>query len=219
MPFKNSDPVILALPRGGVPVGFEIAKALEAPLDVILVRKIGAPDQPELAIGAVADGPHAETVINDDIVNVLGIPQSYIEQESARQLKEIERRRALYLAQRPPVDRARKTAIVVDDGIATGATVRAALRAVKQSKPKRLVLAVPVAPPDTIAALLAEVDQVICLQTPTYLGAIGGFYADFHQVTDDEVVEMLRRSPGIEPSGLMPPDTAPAPAVPLEESD
>jgi putative phosphoribosyl transferase len=193
MPFKDADPVVLALPRGGVPIGFEVAKALEAPLDLVLVRKIGAPHQPELAIGAIVDGPHAETVVNDDIVKVLGVPQSYIDDECARQLEEIERRRALYLAGRSRVDLAQKTVIVVDDGIATGATVRAALHALKRTKLSRLVLAVPVAPPETLATLQEEVDELICLVTPTYLGGIGSFYIDFHQVSDDEVVEMLQQ--------------------------
>jgi putative phosphoribosyl transferase len=193
MHFKDVDPVILALPRGGVPIGFEAAKALEAALDLVLVRKIGAPHQPELAIAAIVDRPHAEIVINEDIVKALGIPQSYIDDECARQLEEIERRRALYLAGRSRVDLAQKTVIVVDDGIATGATVRAALHALKRTNLSRLVLAVPVAPPETLATLQEGVDELICLFTPTYLGGIGTFYIDFHQVSDDEVVEMLRQ--------------------------
>jgi putative phosphoribosyl transferase len=194
--FKDADPVVLALPRGGVPVGFEVARALNCPLDVVLVRKIGAPYQPELAVGAVVDGGHAETVLNDSIVEALDIPQDYISKESARQLAEIDRRRHLYLAGRSQTDVAQRTVIVVDDGIATGATARAALRAVRRSKPKRLVLAAPVAPPDTVEALRQDVDELICLFTPEYFGAIGSFYLDFHQISDAEVVEMLRESAG-----------------------
>jgi putative phosphoribosyl transferase len=187
-------PVVLALPRGGVPVGFEIANALEAPLDLVLVRKIGAPFQPELAVGAVVDGSRAETVVNEEIVRELQIPQSYVAEESARQLAEIERRREFYLAgrTRAPVDG--RTAIVVDDGIATGATMQAALRATRRARPKRLVLAAPVAPPETIERLRPEVDEVVCLATPRWFAAIGSFYRDFRQVSDDEVVELLQRA-------------------------
>ncbi len=211
MPFKDADPVVLALPRGGVPIGFEVAKALEAPLDLVLVRKIGAPFQPELAVGAVVDGPHAETVINDQIVQALGIPQSYITQECTRQLEEIERRRETYRAGRSRVDLAQKTVIVVDDGIATGATVQAALHAVKRTKLRRLVLAVPVAPRDIAAALREEVDDFICLVIPPNLGGISSFYIDFHQVSDDEVVEMLRRSSATERIDGAPPEPLVAP--------
>jgi len=212
LPFKDADPIVLALPRGGVPIGFEIARALKAPLDLIFVRKIGAPNQPELAIGAIVDGAHAETVINDDIAKALGVSRSYVESQCARQLEEIERRRALYLTGRPRVDPTQKTVIVVDDGIATGATVRAALRALQRTKLSRLVLAVPVAPPDTAAALRDEVDEFICLVTPTYMGAIGSFYHDFHQVSDEEVVELLRRKASSERT-----DQAPShPAAPAE---
>jgi putative phosphoribosyl transferase len=194
MHLAGQSPVVLALPRGGVPVAFEIARALEAPLDVVLVRKIGAPFQPELALGAVVDGGRAETVLNDDLVRELQIPEGYIADESARQLEEIERRRELYLEGRAGVPVEGRTVIVVDDGIATGATMEAALHATRRANPKRLVLAVPVAPPDTIERLRPQADEVVCLATPRLFGAIGAFYDDFRQLTDEEVVGLLRRA-------------------------
>ena len=198
--FKAERPLVLALPRGGVPVGFEVAVSLDAPLDLILVRKIGAPFQPELAIGAVVDGEHDETVLNRDLVAALQIAEGYVERERAKQLEEIERRRCLYAAGRPRIDARDRTAIVVDDGIATGATMEAALGAVRRAGPRRLVLAVPVAPPDTIERLRPQVDEVECLLIPDYLGAIGSFYADFRQLSDGEVVALLEqaaaRAPG-----------------------
>jgi putative phosphoribosyl transferase len=192
--FKGERPVVLALPRGGVPVGFEIARALDAPLDLMLGRKIGAPFQPELAVGAVIDGGRAETVINEDVVREFQIPQSYIAEESARQLEEIERRRRLYLADRARVPLAGCTAIVIDDGIATGATMEAALHAARRANPKDLVLATPVVPPDTLERLRPQVDEVVCLAMPRLFGAIGAFYQDFRQLSDDEVVDLLRRA-------------------------
>jgi putative phosphoribosyl transferase len=189
--FKDQQPVVLALPRGGVPIGAEIARALDAPLDLVLVRKIGAPFQPELAIGAVVDGSRPETVLNHEIVEGFEIPESYLREETARQLAEIERRRRRYLAGRERAEVAGHTAIVVDDGIATGATMRAALHATRRAGPKRLVLAVPVAPPDTIEQLRGEVDEVVCLEMPVFFGAIGAFYRDFHQLSDDDVVRLL----------------------------
>ena len=192
--FKDEHPVVLALPRGGVPVGVEIARALNAPLDLVLVRKIGAPFQPELAIGAVVDGSRPETVINREIVEAFEIPESYLSEESARQLAEIERRRQRYLAGRERAEIAGHTAIVVDDGIATGATMLAALHATRRAGPKRLVLAVPVAPPDTIERLRGEVDEVVCLEMPRFFGAIGAFYRDFHQLGDDDVIRLLEEA-------------------------
>lgn len=194
--FKDQRPVVLALPRGGVPVGFEVAQALDAPLDLMLVRKIGAPFQPELAVGAAVDGAHPEIVINRDIVERLHIPADYLQQESARQLEEIERRRRLYGAGRPGIEIRDRTAIVVDDGIATGATMEAALHATRRAGPRCLVLAVPVAPPDTIERLRPLVDEVECLVMPPDLGAIGRFYDDFRQLTDDDVVGLLEQAAG-----------------------
>jgi putative phosphoribosyl transferase len=192
--FERECPVVLALPRGGVPVAYEVAKTLQAPLDLVLVRKIGAPFQPELAIGAVVDGERPELVVNRDVVEECGIPESYLEKERQRQLEEIERRRELYLAGRPCAEVQGHTAIVIDDGIATGATMEAALRATRRAGPKRLVLAVPVAPPDTIERLQPEVDEVVCLMMPAYLGAIGSFYRDFRQLEDDEVIRLLEQA-------------------------
>jgi putative phosphoribosyl transferase len=205
--FKGHDPVVLALPRGGVPIGFEIAQALEAPLDLVLVRKIGAPFQPELAVAAVVDGEKMELVLNEDVLKALSLSEDYVRQQATRELEEIERRRRLYLEGRERVRIEGKTALVVDDGIATGATMRAALRAVRRRQPRRLILAVPVAPPETVESLRSEVDEVVCLATPDYLGAIGSFYADFRQVGDDEVHELLGRAAPLHKQPT-PPDAA-----------
>jgi putative phosphoribosyl transferase len=192
---KDRRPIVLALPRGGVAVGFEIAQALDAPLDIVLVRKIGVPWQPELALGAVSDGAEAQTFIDAALAKALPLPDRYIEEETARQLEEIERRRGVYCAGRPPLDIAGRTVIVVDDGIATGATMRVALRAARRRSPAHLVLAVPVAPPDTLADLGQEADEAVCVETPDMLGAIGFYYRDFHQMSDAEVTQMLARAP------------------------
>lgn len=192
--FKDRHPVVIALPRGGVPVGFEIAKALDAPLDLALVRKIGAPYQPELAIAAVVDGEHPETVVNEVIAASLHVPEDYLQDEAARQLQEIDRRRQLYLGDRPRAGVGGHVAIVVDDGIATGATVRAALRAIRRGKPERLVLAVAVAPRDTLDRLRPEVDEIVCLAMPEPFYAIGPFYGDFTQIDDDQVIALLKQT-------------------------
>ena len=189
--FASEWPVVLALPRGGVPIGLEIARALDAPLDLVLVRKIGAPFQPELAVGAVVDGSSPETVLNRDVLEHFQIGDSYIAEASRQQLEEIERRRQLYRAGRPKVEIAGRSAIVVDDGIATGATMEAALRATRRREPRRLVLATPVAPPETIERLRPQVDEVACLATPQHFGAIGAFYRDFRQLSDDDVIRLL----------------------------
>ena len=192
--FKDRHPAVIALPRGGVPVGFEIAKALDAPLDLALVRKIGAPYQPELAIAAVVDGEHPETVVNEVIAASLHVPEDYLQDEAARQLQEIDRRRQLYLGDRPRAGVGGRVAIVVDDGIATGATVRAALRAIRRGKPERLVLAVAVAPRDTLDRLRPEVDEIVCLAMPEPFYAIGPFYGDFTQIDDDQVIALLKQT-------------------------
>jgi predicted phosphoribosyltransferase len=188
--FRWDDPVVLALPRGGVPVGYEIAAALRAPLDILLVRKIGAPRHSEFGIGAVVDGAHPQRVIDADAARMAGADDTYIEAETSRQLAEIERRRALY---RPgdPEPLAGRTAIVVDDGIATGGTVRAALLALSGAGAARIVLAVPVAPREVIAEMVALCDRVVCLATPEPFGAVGRFYRDFTQTGDAEVVRLL----------------------------
>lgn len=190
--FKQQHPVVLALPRGGVPVGAEIVKQLDAPLDLILVRKIGVPFQPELAAGAVVDGQEPITVWNRDVLQMLGMTEEDFAEVVQAKLREIDERRQRYLAGRPRVDVAGRTAVVVDDGIATGATVKAALRALRRRGPKRIVLAVPVAPAETVAELRGEADEVICLDTPADFGAIGFFYMDFSQTSDDEVTALLR---------------------------
>lgn len=184
-------PVVLALPRGGVPVAVEVARALDAPLDLVLVRKIGVPEQPELAVAAVVDGDEPEMVVNRDVQVLAHVSSEYLDAARDRQLVEIERRREIYLAGRGQVPVEGCTAIVVDDGIATGATVRASLRALRRRHPAKLVLAVPVAPASTIEDLRSDVDEIICLQTPEPFYAIGPWYRDFHQVGDDEVVAML----------------------------
>jgi putative phosphoribosyl transferase len=192
--YQDDQPVVLALPRGGVPVGFEVATALGAPLDVIVVRKLGAPGQPELAIGAVVDGEHPETVLNDDMIALLDVSPEYLATEVACQLEEIHRRQRRYRRGRARAEVAGRTAIVVDDGVATGASMRAALRGVRRAQPKRLVLAVPVAPADTIEALRGEVDDLVCLSTPSVFVAVGLHYEEFGQTTDGEVVALLARA-------------------------
>jgi putative phosphoribosyl transferase len=188
---KDKRPVVLALPRGGVAIGAEIARSLGAPLDVVLVRKIGVPWQPELALGAVSDGGTPEIFIDARLQQALAIPADFVREETARQLAELERRREAYCAGRPLVAVEGRTAIVVDDGIATGATMRVALRAVRQRKPAHLVLAAPVAAAETLAALKGEADETVCVDAPAGLGAIGFYYEDFHQMSDAEVTELL----------------------------
>jgi predicted phosphoribosyltransferase len=189
--------VILALPRGGVPVAAEVAAALKAPLDLILVRKVGVPFQPELAMGAVVDGGAPLIVRNEDVIQLAGIQESEFKAVCDGELVEIERRRQRYLGSRERVDVSGHTAIVIDDGVATGATTRAALRATRMRNPKRLVLAVPVGPTDNIAELRSEADDVVCLEDHEFFGAIGVYYANFSQVSDEEVIEILRRFPAL----------------------
>ena len=193
--YREQRPVVLALLRGGVPVAAEVAAALDAPLDLILVRKIGVPAQPELAMGAVVDGGAPIVVRNDDVIRLAGVDEAEFRAIRDRELAEIERRRRVYLGDRPPVDVAGRTAIVIDDGVATGATIRAALRATRLRRPARLVLAVPVAPTDTVAALREEADEVICLEDHRAFGAIGFYYADFRQLSDQEVKGIVARFP------------------------
>jgi len=198
--FKAAKPLILALPRGGVPVAFEVARELEADLDLLLVRKLGAPGQPELGIGAVIDGEQPEVVLNNEIVRHLGLPAGYIHNETHRQLREIERRREEYLSGASPQPIEGRTVIVIDDGIATGGTVRAALQALRKKEPARLILAVPVAPRDALASLASDCDEIVCLATPDPFYAVGAYYSDFTQTSDDEVKELLIASSKREPS-------------------
>ena len=188
---RGEDAVVLALPRGGVPVAVEIARALAAPLDLLIVRKVGVPEQPELAMGAIVDGADPIVVRNEDVLALTGVSDERFDAVCAKELAEIERRRSRYLAGREPVDVAGRVAIVVDDGLATGATMRAGLRALAKRQPKRIVLAVPVAPPDTLDAMRREADEVVCLETPAFFSAIGSHYRDFAQVEDAEVVTAL----------------------------
>jgi predicted phosphoribosyltransferase len=197
--YRDQNPVILALPRGGVPVAAAVAEAFHAPLDLILVRKIGVPFQPELAMGAVADGGGCFVVRNEDVIRMAGVDDAEFQAVCDRELAEIERRRARYLGTRAREDIAGRTVIVVDDGIATGATTRAALRATRARHPGRLVLAVPVAPTDSLAAMREEADDVVCLESHDMFGAIGVYYRDFTQVTDDEVCAALARFPAGRP--------------------
>ena len=197
--YAAEDPIVLALPRGGVPVAYEVAKALEAPMDLLFVRKIGAPGHPEYGIGAVVDGDNPQVVLND-IADQLGIPAAYVEQQKRRELEEIERRRRAYLGDREPLPVKGRTVMVVDDGIATGGTVRASLRAMRHAGVRRLILAVPVAAGDTIASLRSEADEILCLATPDPFYAVGMHYRDFEQTSDDEVVRLLAQAQRMEQS-------------------
>lgn len=183
------DVIVLALPRGGVPVGYEVARALQVPLDVFVTRKIGAPENPEFAIGAVAsDGT---LILDEEIVEQLGIPNDYVVSETEHQLMEIERRMAVYRGDRPAPRIEGRTVILVDDGVATGSTVRASLQALRKRNPGRLILAVPVGPPQTIEELRPLADEVVVLATPAPFWAVGRFYQSFQQTTDEQVVELL----------------------------
>jgi len=184
--------VVLALPRGGVPVAAEVARTLGAPLDLLLVRKIGAPWQPELAVAALVDGDPPDIVVDETTSRMCGVDRDYIDRQAGLEMREIERRRRIYLAGRAAVPVAGATVIVIDDGVATGTTIRAAMKALRRRHQARLVLAVPVAPADTVAELRAEADEVICLAQPEPFHAIGLHYGDFHQVSDDEVLAALR---------------------------
>lgn len=193
--YKGEHPVILALPRGGVPVAAEIATALAAPLDLVLVRKIGVPSQPELAMGAVVDGKMPIVVRNDRVIALCNVSEQDFSAVRDEQLAEIERRRKLYLGERGHPELRDRTVIVVDDGMATGATARAALRALRLRHPRKLILAVPVAPTESLKALKDAADSIVCLEEYADFGAIGMFYADFHQVSDDEVIRLLAQHP------------------------
>lgn len=187
----RSDMLVLGLPRGGVPVAYEVAKALHAPLDICLVRKLGVPAHKELAMGAIAAG--GVRVLNYDVVSWLGISGKTIDEVAAKELKELQRRDRAYRGDRPQPEIRDRTVILVDDGIATGATIRAAIAVIKSQQPARLIVATPVAPPSTCEELKAEVDEVVCLMTPELFYAIGLWYEDFSQTTDDEVRELLAR--------------------------
>lgn len=193
--YKSRHPVILALPRGGVSVAAEVAESLDAALDLVLVRKIGVPIQPELAMGAVVDGTEPIVVRNEEIIELSGVSQLEFEHICEQELAVIERRRELYLRGRDRSEIKDQVVIVIDDGIATGATMLAALRALRMRAPAELVLAVPVAALETLELLQSEVDAVVCLEAPEDLGAIGYFYRDFRQISDEEVIATLQRFP------------------------
>lgn len=192
------DPVILALPRGGVPVAFEVARAIGAPLDLVIARKIGVPRRRELAAAAVVDGDPPIMVVNETVVARAKLTDEDLAAGKERQIAEIERRRRRYLGDRACVPVTGRDAIVVDDGIATGATVRAVLKALRRRRPRSLSLAVPVAAPGPAEALRAEVDHMICLDLPERFRAVGHAYRRFAQVGDREVVRLLREAPGAE---------------------
>ena len=202
-PQRHLSPVIVALPRGGVVVGAEVAEGLGAPLDILIVRKLGAPGHAELGIGAVVDlggacGASGPEVFLDDLARRLRVPQSYVGAEVALQVEEARRRERAYRGDRPPLDLRHRVVILVDDGIATGSSTRAALRALRRCEPERLVLAVPVGPPETIESMRGEADEVVCPLMPDWFRAVGEFYEDFSQTTDEEVIELLDKSWGRE---------------------
>jgi len=188
----RDDVVVLALPRGGVPVAYEVASALGAPLDVFLVRKLGTPGHRELAMGAIASG--GVRVLNDDVVRWYGIPQSAIESVAREETAELERREREYRRDRPAPDLANRIVILVDDGLATGSTMRAAAQAVRMRGPSRVIVAVPVGAPQTCNEIAAVADEVVCARMPEPFSAVGQWYLDFDQTEDDEVRELLQKS-------------------------
>ncbi len=188
------DPVVYALPRGGAPVAIEIAEKLGAPLDLLLVRKIGAPGQEELAAGSIVDGERPDVIVNNAIVKALGISDSQFQAAAARALEDIERRRALYLEGAPPVTAKGAAAILVDDGIATGASMRAAIAAVRRREPRQVVVAVPIAPRQASVEFANLADAFICLATPSDFKAVGSYYRDFQQLSDSDVIALMRRA-------------------------
>jgi predicted phosphoribosyltransferase len=189
---NRPDVLVLALPRGGVPVAYEVARALNAPLDIFVVRKLGVPGYEEYAMGAIASG--GVRVLNDEVVRALDIPDCAIEEVAAREQQELARRERLYRSDRPPPDVRGKTVILVDDGLATGATMHAAIQALRQQQARRIVVAVPIAAPETCEALKEEVDDIICAVTPEPFRAVGLWYQDFSQTSDEEVCDLLKRS-------------------------
>jgi len=186
-------PLILALPRGGVPVAKEISRILDAPLDVLLVRKIGAPDNEELALGAIVDGPEPNWVVDEQMIERFDPPPQWFEQQVLEQLRELERRRLLYRGVKAPAQLQGRDLIVVDDGLATGSSMRAALKGLRTHHPHKVVLAVPVGPAETVQKLRDEVDALVCLDTPSPFRAVGDHYRDFHQLSDQEVIDLLAK--------------------------
>jgi len=193
MHLRKEHPIVLALPRGGVVVGYEIARALDAPLDIIAVRKIGAPFHPEFGIGALVDGDEPQVLLDEETVRAIGVPRSDLLAQIEHERHELRRREQLYRGDESGLDVHDRTVIVVDDGIATGSSVRAALRALRRARPSRLVLATPVAPSQTLESLRDECDEAICLLSPQSFRAVGEFYENFEQTSDEEVIDRLRQ--------------------------
>ncbi|MCZ6836772.1 MAG: phosphoribosyltransferase family protein [Planctomycetota bacterium] len=191
MHLRDENPIVFGLARGGVVVAAPVARALDTALDVLVVRKIGDPTQPELALGAVMDGPTPHIALNLDLIASINVDAEFIEAESLRQLQEVRKQNERFRRDRPLAQVEGRTAIVIDDGIATGATVQVAIEGLRQRGPKRIVLAIPVAPPDTVRRFEAMVDEVVCLHSPESFMAVGFFYEIFDQTTDDEVVQLL----------------------------
>ncbi|MCI0612429.1 phosphoribosyltransferase [bacterium] len=188
---KRPDVIILALPRGGVPVAYQVATILDLPLDIFLVRKLGVPGQEELAMGAIASG--GVRVLNHDVIQALQIPESYIDSVAAKEQRELERREKFYKQNAPPFDLTNKTVILIDDGLATGATMRAAAEALKQQKVNKIVIAVPVAAESTCRELSQLVDEIVCALTPEPFYGVGYWYDDFSQTSDVEVIDLLKK--------------------------
>jgi putative phosphoribosyl transferase len=189
-PLRAERPIVVGLPRGGVPVAHAVAEVLDAPLDVIVVRKMGVPSQPELGMGAV--GEDGVRVLNDDVVRLMHVRPAEIDEVERRERREVEQRARRFRGGRPPVALAGRTVVIVDDGIATGGTARAALQVARALGARRVVLAVPVAPRETVTAMRSLADEVVCVESPPDFSAVGQWYRDFTQTTDDEVMRALR---------------------------
>lgn len=191
-----ADPIVMALPRGGVPVAFEVAAVLHAPLEVLIVRKIGAPGHAELGLGALVDGDEPQLVLNAETMGLVRPSEAFVAAEAERQRHELARRRALYQGDRPRLSPKERNVIIVDDGIATGGTVKAAILALRQAGAQAIMLAVPVAPQSAIASLACQADRIVCLATPNPFRAVSLHYGDFEQTTDAEVIALLKRARG-----------------------
>jgi putative phosphoribosyl transferase len=189
--YVDQDTIVLALPRGGVPVAYEVAAELVAPLDLLFVRKIGSPGHPELGLGALVDGADPQVVINPEVERVVEPPPGYVDEQVKRELREIDRRRRVYLGGREPQDVRGRTVLLVDDGVATGGTMTAALQALEKTGASRLVVGLPVGPPDIVTRLGEDADEVVCLSMPEPFHAVGRWYRDFRQTSDEEVVRLL----------------------------